>query len=335
MVTEFRTLFTNKCIDRTVTVMPLVREFNQVCQVFADNINQRYGYKLEPQTLTPEEVKIWAKQFRVPVAQAPLDISHLQPAMNGSQGAVSQPAGLFPPQQAQVQPHARCFLLQQKKPTDNYAKRCASVNHLPVEQVGAGRYKNGHTIDPVREELTCLHNVATKWEQQHPDNKKHNKCYQYLETNPKPRKQCEEQYKYPDNSDKSISIISAGLEKLANISERLVDNSQCLSKNLLQQAALDAINSFDGSNKADTTLWLEQVELLVERGTESAVEIAMAKLKGNPPRVISTLKKESGSITWESLKNTLLKKYSDVPYRSNAVAKYFAIRQGEDESCTQ
>ena len=43
MITEFRTLFTNKCINLTVTVMPLVREFNQVCQVFADNVNQRYG----------------------------------------------------------------------------------------------------------------------------------------------------------------------------------------------------------------------------------------------------------------------------------------------------
>ena len=35
------------------------------------------------------------------------------------------------------------------------------------------------------------------------------------------------------------------------------------------------------------------------------------------------------------IKNTLLKKYSDVPYRSNAMAKYFTIRQGEDESCIQ
>ena len=34
-------------------------------------------------------------------------------------------------------------------------------------------------------------------------------------------------------------------------------------------------------------------------------------------------------------KNTLLKKYSDVPYRSNAMAKYFTIRQEEDENCTQ
>ena len=65
---------------------------------------------------------------------------------------------------------------------------------------------------------------------------------------------------------------------------------------------MDAINSNDGSNNADTTSWFEQVEMLVERGKESAVEIAMAKLKGNPQRVISTPKKESGCITWESLK---------------------------------
>ena len=90
---------------------------------------------------------------------------------------------------------------------------------MPVEQVGAGRYQNGHTTDPVREEITHLHNVATKWEQQHPDNKQHTKYHQYLEANPKPRKQHKEQCEYPDNSDKSISIISAGLEKLANINE--------------------------------------------------------------------------------------------------------------------
>ena len=108
-----------------------------------------------------------------------------------------------------------------------------------------------------------------------------------------------------------------------------------LSRNPLQQAALDAINSFDGSNKAETTSWLELIELLAERGNESAVEIAMAKLKGNLLQVISTLKKEIGNITWESLKNTLLKKYSNIPYRSNAMAKYFTIRQEEDENCTQ
>ena len=110
MVTEFRTSFTNKHIDLEATVMPLVREFNQVCQVFADNINQRYGYELELQALTPEEVESWAKQFKVPVTWASLDTSDLQQATNGNQGAISQLAGLFPSQQAQVQPQVGFFL---------------------------------------------------------------------------------------------------------------------------------------------------------------------------------------------------------------------------------
>ena len=107
--------------------MPLIREFDQICQVFADSVNQRYGYELKPQTLTPKEIKIWANQFNVPVAEATVDINHLQPAKNGSQRAVPQPAGLFSPQQAQVQPQAEGFLLQQKKLTDNYAKNVHQV----------------------------------------------------------------------------------------------------------------------------------------------------------------------------------------------------------------
>ena len=135
MVTEFRTLFTNKGIDLAATVMPLVRGFNQVCQVFADNINQRYGYELELQALTPEEVQSWAKQFRIPVAQSSLDTSHLQPATNGNQGAISQLAGLFPSQQAQVQPQTGFFPTKQKQPTDNYAKRQESGIHTPLRVI--------------------------------------------------------------------------------------------------------------------------------------------------------------------------------------------------------
>ena len=124
MVTEFRTLFTNKCINLTVRVIPLVREFNQLCQGLCRQCQPKdMGMSWSHRLQHPKEVKIWARQFRVPVAQAPLDINHLQPTTNGSQGAVSQPAGLIPPQQAQVQPQAGCFLLQQNKLTDNYTKR--------------------------------------------------------------------------------------------------------------------------------------------------------------------------------------------------------------------
>ena len=191
MVTEFRTLFTNKHIDLAATFMPLVREFNQVCQVFADNVSQRYGYDLEPQALTPEELKSWAKQFRVPVTWASLDTSDLQLARNGNQGAITQLAGLFPSQQAKVQPQVGFFLTEQKQPADNYANRQESGNHTPDDQVRAGMYKSGHTIDPVREELIHLQGVADNWEQQHP-NSKQTKCCQYLETHPRPGKEHKE-----------------------------------------------------------------------------------------------------------------------------------------------
>ena len=165
MVTEFRTLSTNKHINLAATVMPLVREFNQVCQVFADNINQRYGNELVPQTLTPEEVKSWAKQFRVPITRASLDTSHLQPTVNGDQVTISQPAGLFPSQPVQVQPQVGCFPTKHKQPADSYAKRQGSGTHIPDDQVRGGMYKSGHTIHPVREELIHLQGVADICEQ--------------------------------------------------------------------------------------------------------------------------------------------------------------------------
>ena len=260
MVTKFRTLFTNKCINLMVTVMPLVREFYQVCQVFADNIKLRYGYELEPQTLIPEEVEIWAKQFNVLIAEATVDINHIHPTKMDSWGATHQPAGLFPPQQAQAQSQAGYFSQQPEMATDNHAKKCAPGIHPLVGQVGASRYHTGHTLDPATEEINHLQNVATEWEQQHAGKKQNGKYSHYLEANPKSRRQQEEQCEYPDNSNRSISIISAGLEKLANINEKLVDKFQCLSRNPLQQAALHAINSSDGSNKAETTSWLEQIE---------------------------------------------------------------------------
>ena len=61
----------------------------------------------------------------------------------------------------------------------------------------------------------------------------------------------------------------------------------------------------------------------------------MAKLRGYPLKGNFNTQEGNGPYYVGWIKNTLLKKYSNVPHRSNAMAKYFAIRQGEDESCTQ
>ena len=187
MVTEFRTLFTTKHIDLTATVMSLVREFNQACQVFADNINVRYGYKLEPQTLIPEEVEIGAKQFNVPIAEATVNINQRHPPKMDSWGATHQPAGLFPPQQAQAQPQAGYFLQTPEMATDNHTKKCAPGIQPLAGQVGTIGYCSGHTLDPVREEINQLQNVANEWEQQDAGRKRNGKYSHYLEANPKSR----------------------------------------------------------------------------------------------------------------------------------------------------
>ena len=140
MVTEFRTLFTNKCIDLMATVMPLVREFNQVCHVFADNIIIKYGYELEPQILIPEEVEIWAKQFNVPIAEATVDSNHKYPPKIDSWGTTHQPAGLFPPQQPQAQPQAEYFSQQPEMVTDSHTKKSVPGIQPWAGQVGACGY---------------------------------------------------------------------------------------------------------------------------------------------------------------------------------------------------
>ena len=54
---------------------------------------------------------------------------------------------------------SQCFPTKQKQPADRYAKRQELGTHTPDDQVRAGMYKSGHTIDPVREELICLQGV--------------------------------------------------------------------------------------------------------------------------------------------------------------------------------
>ena len=72
--------------------------------------------------------------------------------------------------------------------------------------------EDGHTLDPAREEIHQLQNVANEWEKQHTWRKQKGKYSHYIEANPKQRRQQEEQCEYPNNSNRSISIISAGWE---------------------------------------------------------------------------------------------------------------------------
>ena len=175
MVTEFRTLFTNKCIDLTGTVIPLVREFNQVCQVFADSINIRWNRQYQ------KEVEIWAKKFNIPITEALVDSNHRHPPKMDSWGVTEQQAGLLPPQQPQAQPQAEYFSWQPEMVTNRKTKKSVPGIQLWVGQVGACGFQNGNTIDPAREKINWLWNVANKWKQQQEWKRRNGKYSDYVE----------------------------------------------------------------------------------------------------------------------------------------------------------
>ena len=174
MVTEFRTLFTIKYIDVAATVMQLVREFNQVCQVFADNVNQRYGYGLELQGLDTWRCQNLGQAIQstsctgtgIIECQSPTASYGWQPGSNFPNGRVCSHHN-----KPNFNHKWGSSWSKQKQPADNYAKRQESGTHTPDDQVKAGMYKSGHPIDPVREELNHLQGVADKLEQHHQDNK--------------------------------------------------------------------------------------------------------------------------------------------------------------------
>ena len=68
------------------------------------------------------------------LAQVSLSASHLQPAGNGNEGAISLTAGLFPSQKVQFQP-VGFFPRKQKQLEDNYTKRQEPGTHTPDDQV--------------------------------------------------------------------------------------------------------------------------------------------------------------------------------------------------------
>ena len=104
-----------------------------------------------------------------------------------------------------------------------------------------------------------------------------------------------------------------------------------MQKQPLAQAALNAIDWFDDTDKSNTMSWLEQVEMVVKRNNQTTMEVGMAKLKGGPLHDIQKIH----ALTWPHLHNLLTENYSDTPYISDAMVAYNRISQAEDELVLQ
>ena len=88
---------------------------------------------------------------------------------------------------------------------------------------------------------------------------------------------------YIINNSNDFSILVGLLQKtLGMMGERLSEGIRSAGGKPLTQSVLDAMDFFDGMNKAKTTSWLEQVELIAGRMGISPTELATTKLKGDP-----------------------------------------------------
>ena len=69
---------------------------------------------------------------------------------------------------------------------------------------------------------------------------------------------------------------------VAKALNKLTENFAKMQKQPLAQAALNAIDWFDGTDKSNTVSWLKQVEVVAKRNNQTPMEVGMAKLKGAP-----------------------------------------------------
>ena len=109
-----------------------------------------------------------------------------------------------------------------------------------------------------------------------------------------------------------------------------------LQVQLLQQATLNSIKTFDGTNKAEFATWAQSTENAMRLCNLGALSITLSKLQGAPLKSANYLEgKETNSgkkLSWTTLKRHLTSNYSKIPYHTHAINAYDTLQQGTNES---
>ena len=106
------------------------------------------------------------------------------------------------------------------------------------------------------------------------------------------------------------------------------------SKQALSQMTLNSIQEYDGNNKDATILWLDHIEMIVEKTGLDPLEVGISKLKRLAIGNINTICKE-GNLTLYSFRHRLIEHYSGMPYASDAMFTYSHLLQHYEEPITQ
>ena len=104
----------------------------------------------------------------------------------------------------------------------------------------------------------------------------------------------------------------------------------------LQQSMVNSIKIFDGTNKAEFTAWVQNIENTARLHNLDALSIALSQLQGAPLKSANYLEgKETNSgktLSWSALKWHLTSNYTEMPYDTHVINVYNMLQQGNDES---
>ena len=109
-----------------------------------------------------------------------------------------------------------------------------------------------------------------------------------------------------------------------------------LQSQLLQQVTLNSINIFNGTKKAEFTIWTHSIENAARFCNLDAINITLSKLQRAPLKLAIYLEgKETSTgkkLSWITLKQHLTTNYSEIPYDTHTINTYDTLQQGVDES---
>ena len=115
-----------------------------------------------------------------------------------------------------------------------------------------------------------------------------------------------------------------------------------LQSQVLQQATLNPINTFDGTKKAEFATWAQSIENAARICNLDAIHIALSKLQEAPLKPAIYLEdKETSSdktLSWTTLKQHLTSNYLKIPYNTHVIKAYDTLqhsrpRDNKEKQC--
>ena len=122
------------------------------------------------------------------------------------------------------------------------------------------------------------------------------------------------------------SAIDRHHSSTSDILDSLQSQTLGLQTHPLQQSVLNSITIFNGSNKAEFTVWAPNIENAAILCHLDTLNIALSKLQGallKSANYLETKEANAGkTLIWSTLRQYLTRNYSEIPYDTHAINAY-------------